>query len=62
MKTVKELDAKISSITNNISQNHPELLNYLNEMPITIPNEINPQINSKVFTAYYNSLQSLLKK
>lgn len=38
METEEEIDAKIIAITNTIRQNHPELVNYLNEIPITIPN------------------------
>ncbi|MEO6302591.1 MAG: hypothetical protein ABIP51_05425 [Bacteroidia bacterium] len=61
METEQDIDAKIISITNNIRQNHPELLNYLNEMPVTIPNENNPKINSDVLKSYYDSLCSILK-
>ena len=62
METEKQIQAKIISITNDIRQKHPELLNYLNEMPITIPNENNPKINDVVLKDYYDSLCSLLNK
>lgn len=62
METKKEIEAKIIAITNKITQNYPELLTYLNEMPVTIPDEKNPKINGAVLQEYYESLCSILKK
>lgn len=62
MKTEKEIETKIISVTNKISQKHPELLKYLDEMPITAPDENNPKINITVLQAYYESLCAMLKK
>ncbi len=61
MKTELELNEMILGVTNNIRGNHPELLKYLNEMPITIPYEENPAITIKTLTSYYDSLLVLLK-
>jgi len=44
MKTELELNEMILSITNNIRENHSELLKHLNEMPVTIPYEENPEV------------------
>jgi hypothetical protein len=62
MKTLSELNADILNITMTIRKKYPELSKYLAEMPATIPNEINPEINSRILHEYYNSLEMLLKK
>lgn len=62
MKTEKELNAQILMITMKIRENYPELSKYLEEMPVTIPDEKNPEITTKNLTAYYDSLNSLLNK
>ena len=62
MKTILELNEMILVITNKIRANHPELLEYLNEMPITIPYHENPEITAKNLTSYYDSLVVLLKE
>ncbi len=61
MKTELELNEMILDITNNIREKHPELLKYLDEMPITIPYEENPEIVNLTLTNYHESLQVLLK-
>lgn len=60
MNKEKALNEKILSITEKIRKNHPELLEYLNEMPVTIPDEDNPEISVTILTLYYDSLVSLL--
>ena len=62
METERELNAKILAISVKIQQEHPELSELLGEMPITIPDENNPEINVKVLNDYYESLQNILKK
>ena len=61
MKSEKELNSKILELTMKIRSKNPELLKYLIEMPITIPNVTNPEINNKVLQEYYYSLKALLK-
>jgi len=61
MKTENELNADILKITTTIKQEFPELLKYLNEMPVTIPNSAHPEINIKALADYYNSLCTLMK-
>ncbi|WP_293875662.1 hypothetical protein [Flavobacterium sp.] len=56
------LNEKILKITTKISNDNPELLKYLNEMTVTIPDVNNPEINIKVLQDYYNSLEEMLKK
>jgi len=62
METEKELNAKILAKTLEIREKHPELSEFLNEMPITIPDETNPEISRKILNDYYNSLCNILKK
>ncbi|MDZ4666751.1 MAG: alpha/beta hydrolase [bacterium] len=61
MKTELELNEMILGITNVIREKHPELLKYIDEMPITVPYEENPEITSKTLSSYYDSLVVLLK-
>jgi hypothetical protein len=62
MKTEAELNAAILKTIMIIKEQYPELTKYLVEMPDTIPNEKNPEINSKTLEEYYDSLVSILKK
>lgn len=61
MKTENELNLDILTMTLKIRTLHPELSKYILEMPITIPNKANPEMNKKNLTDYYNSLEELLK-
>lgn len=61
MRTEKELNELILDKINKIRANHPELLKYLSEMPMTIPNEENPVMNLKALESYYDSLLNLLQ-
>lgn len=61
METEKELNAKILAKIAEILDKHPELSVFLNEMPITIPDEKEPEINIKVLQDYYDSLNQTLK-
>jgi hypothetical protein len=57
-----DLNAKILKITMRIKDHYPELSQYLEEMPVTIPSENDPEITLKHLSAYYESLNSLLNK
>ena len=62
MKTESELNDAILKVTMTIRNEFPELMKFLNEMPVTIPDVSNPAINAKILQDYYNSLENLLKK
>lgn len=62
MKTEKELNEAILEITVKIRTDYPELLKYLEEIPLTIPVVSNPEINVKTLTDYYESLENIVKK
>lgn len=61
-KREKDLNSKIMKITMVIKEQYPELLEFLNEMPVTIPAEKNPEITLKKLKTYYESLISVLAK
>jgi hypothetical protein len=58
----KDLNAKIMKITMMIMDHYPELSKYLEEMPVTVPSENDPEMNLNLLQSYYESLISLLKK
>lgn len=62
MKTETEINENILKITMTIRNEFPELMKYLNEMPVTIPAEKSPEINNIILQEYYNSLETLLRK
>lgn len=55
-----DLNNKIVAITMRIQKEFPELSGYLNEMPVTIPIENNPEITSEILNKYYESLFTFL--
>jgi hypothetical protein len=60
--TEKDLNAKILKVTLMIQEQFPELSKYLEEMPVTIPNAENPNIELENLKKYYNSLTAILDK
>jgi hypothetical protein len=62
MKTEHQLSDDILKVTSVIRDEYPELLKYLNEMPVTIPDVNKPAINIKALQDYYDSLLDLLRK
>ena len=62
MKTEKELNQAILEITMKIRNEYPELIKYLSEMPVTIPDVDQPEVTIKVLSDYFESLENLLKK
>lgn len=61
MESEKELNSKILEITMTIKEKYPELLKYLGEMPVTIPDKKSPEMDSKNLREYYDSLSSILE-
>ena len=62
MKTEAELNKDIVKITMTIRNEFPELMKFINEMPVTIPNMESPEINVKILQDYFDSLEDLLRK
>lgn len=59
-EALKDLNSKILGITLAISDQCPELSDFLEEMPATIPNENNPEMTLSHLLSYYESLNSIL--
>jgi hypothetical protein len=55
------INQKILAITMLIQEKHPELSEFLLEMPVTIPNQDHPNIDENMLQDYYRSLCKLLK-
>lgn len=62
MKTVSELNKAILDITMKIYNEYPELVKYLSELPVTIPDSSNPEINTLILQDYYETLSNIVKK
>ena len=62
MKTEAELNGAILKITMKIQEKYPELNKYISEMPLTIPDSGNPEINIQKLQEYYDSLTALVNK
>lgn len=58
----KDLNSKILKVTMTIREQYPELSEFLEEMPVTIPSEENPEINLEILKNYYQSLSLMLHK
>lgn len=61
MKTKTELDQDILNITLKINQEFPELAKYLQEMPVTVPDNDNSKVNLNSLNEYYDSLVVMMK-
>jgi len=57
-----DLNSKILKITLTIMEQYPELSKYIEEMPVTIPNDKNPEITLSNLKTYYESLSLMLNK
>ena len=62
MKTELELNEMILEISNKIRKNRPELLPYLDEMPLTVPYCENPEMVTATLKTYHDSLEILYNK
>lgn len=61
MKRIQQLTQDIIELTFLIEQNYPELYQYLDEIPDTIPSSEHPSMDAKNLSNYLNSLKELLK-
>ncbi|MES2836175.1 MAG: hypothetical protein V4667_01515 [Bacteroidota bacterium] len=57
-----DLNAKILKSTMTINEKYPELSKYIDEMPITIPDEKHPEITIQNLCSYLNTLNNVLNK
>jgi len=62
MKTENEINKDIIETTMVIDETFSELSKYIEEMPVTIPNTNEPEINETNLKDYQSSLDALLNK
>lgn len=62
MKTKIEVYEAIIEMEKIIHDTFPELVKFLDEMPATIPKEIDPVIDLEILKEYYCSLNELVLK
>ena len=56
----RDLNLKIMRVTTEIKSHYPELMKFLEEMPVTVPDEQNMEITLTNLKSYYDSLSSVL--
>ena len=56
MSSEQDVNASILKMNMFIQKYYPELMKYVGEMPITIPNEEKPAIGVQILNAYFSSL------
>ena len=57
---VRDLNLKIIRVTQEIKDHYPELTKFLEEMPVTVPDEKDATITLRSLKSYYDSLNSIL--
>lgn len=60
LKEIFDLNRDILNVTMEIHKNHSELSKFIEEMPITIPNQEKPSITIDNLKKYLDSLVTLL--
>jgi hypothetical protein len=61
VKEEQQILEEISALTNIIESDYPELYQFLDENPITIPSSVHPDLNKKTLEVYLQDLKDLLK-
>lgn len=56
----KSWNAKILKTTMKIQEEYPELSKFLEEMPLTVPSNTNPEISANYLKTYHESLVEML--
>lgn len=59
MNTLNMICKNIKNITMDIQERYPELYSFIDEMSVTIPDEMSPQIGIDNLEAYFDSLSYL---
>ncbi|NAS12262.1 hypothetical protein GTQ38_09635 [Flavobacteriaceae bacterium R33] len=61
MREMQEILSEIILLTNHIEVEYPELYQFLEEQPMTIPTEDHPIIDKKTMKVYLEGLRQLLE-
>ena len=62
MSLSNKILSEITEINKEIEANHPELLSFLDENPITLPNELHPQVDDSALQLYLDTLKDILER
>jgi hypothetical protein len=62
MKAIQDILKEITQVTNTIETNYPELYQFLDENPMTIPDVENPEIDKEIMLKYLGDLKHMLKQ
>lgn len=64
VEDIQDWNEKIMKLIEKLKGDHPELITFLDEIPMTIPNENDPHIGLDILKEYYQTLLNLenLKK
>ena len=58
-ENVHDWNDKIIALINKLKEDHPELITFLDEIPMTIPDDSDPCINIRILKEYYQTLLNL---
>ena len=61
MKKLNTLLTQITELTSQIESDYPELYQFLDENPLTLPVAVHPEVNKKALEEYLQSLGKLLE-
>ncbi len=56
---IHEWNGMIMTLIEKLKEDHPELIIFLDEMPVTIPDDSDPHITISILKEYYQSLLNL---
>ncbi|MCL8008134.1 hypothetical protein M8845_11920 [Gelidibacter japonicus] len=64
MNLSQSILSEIMQITRDIEENYPELEKYLDERPLTLPDENDPtfKVDNEALQKYLSSLKSMVRK
>jgi hypothetical protein len=58
-ENIHDWNEKIMALIEKLKEDHPELITFLDEIPVTIPDDAEPQINISILKEYYQTLLKL---
>ena len=61
MDDIHEWNERTIAIIEKLKEDHSELITFLDEIPITIPDDSDPHINISILKEYYQTLLNLEK-
>ncbi|MDT8416977.1 MAG: hypothetical protein RQ864_04130 [Lutibacter sp.] len=61
MENTQKILSEITNLTRKIETDYPELYQYLDENPMTVPAQSDPSIDNKILQKYLESLRQLIK-